>query len=170
MHFCVRNKGVASPFAHADNFATDRDFHSLHNRRLFRTSKHILQESELFGLHLDLHPGSSCYILFHRIRSLPSRIRRVMRRVLIRFGLSREPESKLERFQRSIAKIFSTNSRGSREQESSGFISDEEDLNSEYDIPDYSDTELKIRLNPPHQGTLTAETDGPVEIEMIVFK
>lgn len=82
--------------------------------------------------------------------------------------MSRDTERKLERFQGSMAKIFSTNSRGSRGQESSGFISDEEDL--DFDFPDYSNTELKIRLTPPHPGTLTAETDGPIEIEMIVLK
>ena len=87
-----------------------------------------------------------------------------MERVRARFGMSRDTERKLERFQSSMAKIFSTNSRGSRGQESSGFISDEEDF------PDYSNTELKIRLTPPHSGTLAAETDGPIEIEMIVLK
>lgn len=68
-----------------------------------------------------------------------------------------------------MAKIFSTNSRGSRGQESSGFISDEDDLEDD-EPPDYSNSELKIKLTPVNPRTLTAETDGPVEIEMVVFQ
>lgn len=111
--------------------------------------------------------------LFNRIRKLPSRIRRAVRRglerLLVRLRLSRDPNRKLERFQSSIEKIFSTKRRGSSRaaDESSGFISDEEELD---DIPtDYSNTELQIKLVPVNPGSLSAETDGPIEIEMIVF-
>ena len=113
-------------------------------------------------------------ILFNRIRRLPTRIRRAVRRglqrVLVRLRLSRDPDRKLERFQSSIAKIFSANRRGSSKaaDESSGFISDEEELD---DVPpDYSNTELQIKLVPVNPGGLSAETDGPIEIEMVVFK
>ena len=108
------------------------------------------------------------------IRCLPSRIRQGMRRalgkVLVRLGRSRDHDRKLERFQSSMAKIFRTNSRGSRGLESSGFISDEEELEDEFSIPEYCNTQLKIGLSPAHPGTLKAETDEPVEIEMTVFK
>lgn len=83
--------------------------------------------------------------------------------------MSRDPERKLERFQNSMAKIFSINSRGSRGQESSGFISDEDDLEDD-EPPDYSNSELKIKLTPVNPRTLTAETDGPIEIEMVVLQ
>lgn len=112
--------------------------------------------------------------LFNRIRKLPSRIRRAVRRglekVLVRLRLSRDPDRKLERFQSSIAKIFSANGRGSSRgaDESSGFISDEEELDDV--LPDYSNTDLQIKLVPVNPGGLTAETDGPIEIEMVVFK
>jgi len=36
--------------------------------------------------------------------------------------------------------------------------------------PDFSNTELKVKLTPVNPGTLKPETDGPVEIEMVVFK
>ena len=111
--------------------------------------------------------------LFDRIRKLPSRIRRAARRglerLLGRLRLSRDPKRKLERFQSSIEKIFSAKRHGSSRgpDESSGFISDEEELD---DIPpDYSNTELQIKLVPVNPGSLAAETDGPIEIEMIVF-
>ncbi|KAJ7372302.1 hypothetical protein OS493_019746 [Desmophyllum pertusum] len=76
-------------------------------------------------------------IIGKQIRTLPSRIRRAMRRglerVLARLGMSRDPDRKLERFQSSIEKIFSTKRHGSRgADESSGFISDEEELE---DVP-----------------------------------
>ena len=112
--------------------------------------------------------------LFNRIRELPSRIRRAvsrgLERVLVHLRLSRNPDRKLKRFQSSIDKIFSANRRGSSRgaDESSGFISDEEELD---DVPpDYSNTELQIKLVPVNPGGLSAETDGPIEIEMIVFK
>ena len=112
--------------------------------------------------------------LFNRIRKLPSRIRRAVRRglerALVHLRLSRDPNRKLERFQSSIDKIFSANRRGSSRgaDESSGFISDEEELD---DVPpDYSNTDLQIKLVPVNPGGLSAETDGPIEIEMIVFK
>lgn len=108
------------------------------------------------------------------IRCLPSRIRqgmrRTLRKVLVRLRRSRDHDRKLERFQSSMAKIFRTNSRGSRGPESSGFISDEEELEDEFSIPEYCNTQLKIGLSPVHSGTLKAETDEPVEIEMTVFK
>ena len=112
--------------------------------------------------------------LFCRIRTLPSRIRRTVRRglerVFARFRRSRESNRKLERFQKSIEKIFGTRRRGnSREaDESSGFISDEEELDDV--TPDYSSTELEIQVSPVKPGSLSAETDGPIEIEMIVLK
>ncbi|KAK2565897.1 hypothetical protein P5673_010196 [Acropora cervicornis] len=109
-----------------------------------------------------------------RIRSLPSRIRcameRAWRRAFARIGRSRDSERKLERFQSSIAKIFRTNSRGSRGPESSGFISDEEELEDELPIPEYSNTQLKIGLTSTQSRVPMTETDGPVEIEMTVFK
>lgn len=96
-------------------------------------------------------------------------MRRGLERVLARLGMSRDPDRKLERFQSSIEKIFSTKRHGSRgADESSGFISDEEELE---DVPpDYSNTELKIKLVPVNPGSLSAETDGPIEIEMIIFQ
>ena len=96
-------------------------------------------------------------------------MRRGLGRVLARLGMSRDPDRKLERFQSSIEKIFSTKRHGSRgADESSGFISDEEELE---DVPpDYSNTELKIKLVPVNPGSLSAETDGPIEIEMIIFQ
>ena len=97
-------------------------------------------------------------------------MRRGLERLLVHLRLSRDPNRKLERFQSSINKIFSAHRRGSSRgaDESSGFISDEEELD---DVPpDYSNTDLQIKLVPVHPGGLSAETDGPIEIEMIVFK
>ena len=97
-------------------------------------------------------------------------MRRGLERLLVHLRLSRDPTRKLERFQSSIDKIFSSSRRGSSRgaDESSGFISDEEELD---DVPpDYSNTDLQIKLVPVHPGGLSAETDGPIEIEMIVFK
>lgn len=95
---------------------------------------------------------------------------RALRRVFARIGRSRDPERKLERFQSSIAKIFRTNSRGSHGPESSGFISDEEELEDEFPTPEYSNTQLKIGLTSNQPQVSMIETDGPVEIEMTVFK
>ncbi|XP_078365990.1 uncharacterized protein LOC144650204 isoform X2 [Oculina patagonica] len=113
-------------------------------------------------------------IIGKQIRKLPSRIRRAVRRglerVFTRLRLSRDSNRKLERFQSSIEKIFSSKRRGSSRgaDESSGFISDEEELD---DVPPvYSNTELKIKAVPVNPGSLSAETDGPIEIEMIVFR
>ena len=104
-----------------------------------------------------------------RIRSLPSRIRRGLRRIFARLGRSRDSERKLKRFQSSMEKIFSVNSRGSRGPESSGFISDEEDLDDN-PPPDYSNSQLKIKLTSVKPGALMTETNGPIEIEMVVLK
>ena len=104
-----------------------------------------------------------------RIRSLPSRIRRGLRRIFARLGRSRDSERKLKRFQSSMEKIFSVNSRGSRGPESSGFISDEEDLDDN-PPPDYSNSQLKIKLTSVKPGALMPETNGPIEIEMVVLK
>ena len=97
-------------------------------------------------------------------------MRRGLERILARLGFSRNSERKLKRFQSSIEKIFSAKRRESRgADESSGFISEQE-LEDE-DIPsDYSNTELKIKIIPVDPGSLSAETDGPIEIEMIVLK
>lgn len=99
-------------------------------------------------------------------------MRRGLGRIFARLGISRDSHRELDRFQSSMAKIFSTNSRGSRGSrgpESSGFISDEEDLEDDV-TPDFSNTELKVKLTPVNPGTLKPETDGPVEVEMVVFK
>ena len=115
------------------------------------------------------------FLLLCRIRNFPSSIRRAVRRglerVFVLLRLSRDRNRKLERFQSSIEKIFSTKRRGSSRgaDESSGFISDEEEELDDVP-PDYSNTELKIKVAPANPGSLSAETDGPVEIEMIVFK
>ena len=68
-----------------------------------------------------------------------------------------------------MEKIFGVNSRGSRGPQSSGFISDEEDLDDNTP-PDYSNSQLKIKLTSVKPGALTTETDGPIEIEMVVLK
>ena len=68
-----------------------------------------------------------------------------------------------------MEKIFSVNSRGSRGPESSGFISDEEDLDDN-PPPDYTNSQLKIKLTSVKPGALMTETDGPIEIEMVVLK
>lgn len=95
-----------------------------------------------------------------------------MERVLVRIGVKRhrERKQKLERFQSSIDKIFNVKRRGSRgPEESSGFIS-EEDLEDEDFPPDYSNSELQIKTIPTGRGSLLTETDGPIEIEMTIFK
>lgn len=95
-----------------------------------------------------------------------------MERVLVRIGVKRhrERKQKLERFQSSIDKIFNVKRRGSRgAEESSGFIS-EEDLEDEDFPPDYSNSELKIKTIPTGRESLLTETDGPIEIEMTIFK
>lgn len=118
----------------------------------------------------------SLRIVGRQIRKLPSRIRRAARRglerVLVRLGIKRHSERKLklERFQSSTDKIFNVKRRGSRgAEESSGFISEEE-LEDEDFPPDYSNTELKMKIRPTDRGNFLTETDGPIEIEMIVFK
>lgn len=68
-----------------------------------------------------------------------------------------------------MEKIFSVNSRGSRGPESSGFISEEEDLDNDTP-PDYSNSQLKIKLTSVKPEALLTETDEPVEIEMVVLK
>ena len=83
--------------------------------------------------------------------------------------MSRDSERKLKRFQSSMEKIFSVNSRGSPGPESSGFISDEEDLEDD-PWPDYRNSQLKIKLTPIKPGNLTAESDAPIEIEMVVLR
>lgn len=68
-----------------------------------------------------------------------------------------------------MEKIFSVNSRGSRALESSGFISDGEDLDDNPQ-PDYSNSQLKIKLTSVKPGALLTETHEPIEIEMVVLK
>ena len=81
--------------------------------------------------------------------------------------MSRDSERKLKRFQSSMEKIFSVNSRGSPGPESSGFISDEEDLEDD-PRPDYRNSQLK--LTPVKPGSLTVESDAPIEIQMVVLR
>ena len=128
-------------------------------RCLFSYSNTFVRESRLITL----------FIRYCRIRSLPSRIRRGLRQFFARLGRSRDSERKLKRFQSSMEKIFSINSRGSRGPESSGFISDEEDLDDNTP-PDYSNSQLRIKLTSVKPGALLTETDQPVEIEMVVLK